>query len=166
MPDLKKYREIISGCVLLCVSLFYLYHSFFIKIMKKKVFYNSAMFPKMLGIALAVLSICQIVNAVIKFRRERAAGQPETSAPAISRSGAIRIAATLIALVIYLAGMRQIGFLIMTCFYVCIQTLILAPKGKLSIPLLLVLSTVFPAAVYFLFVYGFQLMLPKGFLTF
>ena len=163
MSFLNRYKEIISGLFMLTISAFYLLNAFKIKILSR-VFFNASMFPKILGIALAILAIGQIVNAVAKLRKEARANGGQSSG--ISRAGKIRVAATLVALVIYLAFMRDLGFLIMTAFYVFAQILILTPRGKLSIPLLLILSTVFPAAVYLLFVYGFQLLLPRGVLNF
>ena len=162
MPSLNKYKEVVSGIFMLTVSVFYLVNAFKIKILSRAVF-NASMFPKILGVSLAVLSIAQIVGAIMKMRKTAPAAEG-VRATGISRAGKLRVAATLVALIIYLAFMRKVGFLIMTVFYVLAQILILTPRGKLSIPLLLILSIVFPAAVYLLFVYGFQLLLPMGLL--
>ncbi|MDR1536323.1 MAG: tripartite tricarboxylate transporter TctB family protein [Planctomycetota bacterium] len=163
MQLMARYRDIVSGLFMLGVGGFYFYYAFFIKKFSKA-FFNASMFPMILGIALIILSLAQIGYAARNIfagsnRKDAEAARPGTP-------GIFRVVLTLAALFIYLLGLRDLGFLIMTCFYVLIQILILTPKGKLSLPIALVLATVFPGAVYAIFVHGFQLMLPRGILNF
>ncbi len=128
MSVLNRYKELISGLVMLGVSIFYLVNAYQIKVLSR-VFFNAAMFPKILGFALAALSIAQIISALVKMSRN---GTLAAASARISRAGKIRVAATLIALIIYLALLREVGFLLMTMFYVFAQILILTTKGKLN----------------------------------
>jgi len=162
MQFVTKYREVISGLFMFGVGGFYFCNAFFIKKFSKA-FFNASMFPKMLGIALMLLSLVQIGIGVKKILADSGA---DASTKTLGKTGMLRISLTLVALFIYLAGLREIGFLIMTCFYVFVQILILTPRERLRLPLAILLSTVFPAVVYLIFVYGFQLMLPRGILNF
>lgn len=162
MAAWKKYSDTISGGVLLLFSIFYLYQAYTIKVLSRD-FFNSSLFPKILGVGLAVLSVIQILDSLKKIKLSASEHEPETG---VGKAGVLRIVSTLIALAIYIFFLKSAGFLIMTILYVFAQILILTPRHKQKIWLIALLSVVFSAIVYGVFLYGFQLMLPRGILNF
>lgn len=60
------------------------------------------------------------------------------------------------------------GFILATLIYLPLQMLVLAPdseRGKKQIVQLLIVDVLFTAAVFFLFRYGFKIILPAGIFT-
>lgn len=60
------------------------------------------------------------------------------------------------------------GFILATLIYLPLQMLVLAPdseRGKKQIVQLLIVDVLFTAAVFFLFHYGFKIILPAGIFT-
>ena len=163
LTSLQRYKELAAGVVFLMFSVAYYYNATTIRILVRY-FYNAQFLPRLLAVVMIVLSLVQIVYGV-KALNQRQARQSETGGEGAAmsiQSGNIRILATIAILAVYIALLRQVGFLIMTMVYMFLQTLVLTPKEKRSILFIAILSVVFSFAVYLMFVRGFQLMLPRG----
>ena len=163
----KRYKELISGIAFLVFSVAYYLNASTIKILAPNSgnYINGQFFPKLMAICLGVVSLFQLYSG-IKLLGEKGTEQPEEEGPRLDRIGVLRIITTLVALAIYIMFIKSVGFLPMTILYVFAQTFILIPKEKRNLPLMIVLDLVFSVAVYFIFVHGFQLMLPRGLLPF
>ena len=162
----QKYKELTAGIVFLMFSVAYYYNATTIRILVRY-FYNAQWLPRLLAITMIVLSLVQIIYGVKALNQHRArqsetGGEDGEAAAKSIRSGNIRILATIAVIAIYIAFLRQVGFLVMTMVYVFLQTLVLTPKEKRSILFIAVLSIVFSFAIHLMFVHGFQLMLPRG----
>lgn len=72
------------------------------------------------------------------------------------------IVLTFLSLAVYIALLEPIGFLIMTVFYLYIQTLILTPKEKRRYLLTLITSIVIAVALDYIFVCLLNVLLPLG----
>lgn len=58
--------------------------------------------------------------------------------------------------------LEYFGFIISSCVYLFFQFIVLAPRGKINYILFAIIAIVSTFLVYFLFVNGFNLILPRG----
>jgi len=158
----EKYKELAAGVIFLTFSVAYYHNATTIRVLARH-FYNAQWLPKLLAIVMIALSIAQIIYGVKALNQRQTRQDEGGEAAAVSnQSGNIRILATIVILAIYIALLRQVGFLVMTMVYVFLQTLVLTPKEKRSILFIAALSVVVSLAIHLMFVQGFQLMLPRG----
>jgi putative tricarboxylic transport membrane protein len=68
-------------------------------------------------------------------------------------------------MVIYVALLDSIGFLIMSAVYVFFQILLLSRKDQKNYLVTAIAAIVSSAAIYYLFLYGFKMILPIGLLA-
>lgn len=79
-----------------------------------------------------------------------------------------RMLTSFILILIYVFLLKPIGFIISTIVYLPLQMYVLAPtdkRGKKDIIQLFVITFIFTFAVFFLFRYGFKIVLPTGIFT-
>lgn len=165
----KKYRELISGVAFLIFSVAYYLNASTIKVLSPNSgnYINGQFFPKLMAVFMGIVSICQIYGGIkLNGGKSKTDAAPGAQGASLDRAGVMRILATLISLAVYVALIKTAGFLLMTILYVFAQTFILIPREKRNLPFMVILDIVFSVAVYFIFVHGFQLMLPRGPLPF
>ena len=76
-----------------------------------------------------------------------------------------RVLGSLVSAIVYVNILEPIGFIISTLLYLFIQITILAPdahRTKKDLIQYLVIDIIFTFVVYFLFRYGFKIVLPAG----
>ena len=74
----------------------------------------------------------------------------------------------MILILIYVFTLKPVGFIVTTLVYLPVQMYVLADaehRTKKDIIMLLVIDVVFTLAVFFLFRYGFKIVLPQGIFT-
>lgn len=79
-----------------------------------------------------------------------------------------RVCLSFLSILAYTFILNIVGFIITTILYLPIQMLILAPQDKRSkkdVVLLCMISIIFTFFVFFLFRYGFKILLPAGIFT-
>lgn len=121
--------------------------------------------PRIIAILIIALSLGFIAVTVSGIMSARKAGTANDEAPAEKKNykGIIMTMALLIA---YVALMNTIGFIVTTIVYLFLQMLILGHEPtKKQIILYAVISVVAPIIIYYVFVNGFQLLLPAGILA-
>lgn len=159
----KKYGDIV-------VSLFYMLLSAGMMIMasmlpKSKVMEIGPDFmPMVIGIITFILAAILLISSIRNFKANAA----EVAAGAPDDSDYKRVISSFILVLAYVFLMRPVGFLVTTVVYLFLQMLVLAPNDKRSkkdILLLLVIGVVFTLLVFFLFRYGFKIVLPAGIFT-
>ena len=74
------------------------------------------------------------------------------------------LVAIFVILIIYMALLSTLGFMISSVLFLIATMLLLTPAEKRNIPLILILSVVVSVGVYYLFVYGLDMVLPRGIL--
>ncbi len=153
--DLKKYKELFLGILCVLFAAFYLYQTTKIKPLIKTVF-DAKVMPRFLGTALLVIGILQIVRGLKVLR---------TYAPASGEEKDMKnFLLMLLVIFAYIVALRPVGFIISTVVCLFLQMMLLAPKEKVSILKFGILSVVFTVAIYYIFRYGLQLVLPMGIL--
>lgn len=184
--DWRKYRETLIGIGFFIFGLIYFALSFTIDSYAGyggSSVVDSKFMPQFVGVLLMLLGILQAVSAYKKMRRSdhvnedtvQDASQATKEADQINIAdydddaasrGADNKSLVLIFafLLIYLALMTVLGFILSTALYLIATMLLLTPKEKRNIPLMLIITVVVSVGVYFLFVEGLSLILPAGIL--
>lgn len=79
-----------------------------------------------------------------------------------------RVLVSFILILVYVFILRPVGFIVSTLLYLPFQMYFLAPddkKGKKNIIQLIIIDVLFTFVVFFLFRYGFKIVLPAGIFT-
>ena len=119
--------------------------------------------PRMIAIIIIALSIGFLATTLPGALKAQKAGK-KADEPA-EEQNIKRVIITMALLVAYVALMNTIGFVITTIVYLFLQMLILGNKPtKKEIILYAVIAVVVPIIVNYVFVTGFQLLLPEGIL--
>lgn len=150
-----KKRNIVTSLLFLAFGVFLFVQSMGIKHMMKNDV-GSGFFPKVIGVAMIVVSIVRLIMALRETEGEAKK----------SNSDMMGGLATIILIAAYVLAFNAVGFLISTAVFLFLEMLILTPAEKRNIPLLLVISIVAPIAIYALFTYAISSPLPKGILYF
>ncbi len=155
-----KQREVASGVGFLALAGIVYVASFSIKkLVISRI--GAAFVPQLAAYLLAGLSIVLIIQALLLKAVPEADKSHETSS---RRETRFALWSTIVLLTIYGAVLAPVGFLIATTLYLFIQFIVLAGNKKKNFVLLGLLSVATSVAIYTLFVYGFDLMLPAGIL--
>ncbi len=172
----KENRDLVLGGVTLSVSIIIFIASFSIrKLVVSRI--GAAFVPQLAAVLLGAFSTVVIVQALLSMRRKKAliaaaAGSsvaPPTGtqpAPATGedRSGKRLVAVTIGLLILYAFLLDFAGFILSTAIYLFLQFVILTMNRKRNFLLFALISAVVSIAIYAIFVYGFELMLPAGLL--
>ena len=146
---IKKYGDIIVGVFFMLLSAAML-------VMAK-------MLPKstvMTFVLAAALVFLNIKNMKIYVAQAEAEG-PE-------KADYKRVLTSFIIILVYVFVLKSVGFIISTLVYLPVQMFILAPeerRGKKNVIQLLLTDVLFTFVVFFLFRYGFKIVLPAGIFT-
>lgn len=161
MAFLQKYKEIISGLVFVVFSITAYFYADSIRVFAPNSgnYINAQFFPKVISFMLGLVSVYQVIVGIRQLAKTAAV---PCDAHTMSRTAILRIVATLILLMIYVALLESLGFLIMTVLYIFFQVLILTPRERINYPFTIGLSVVFSGLVYFMFTQVFSLMLPRA----
>ncbi|MBQ9596115.1 MAG: tripartite tricarboxylate transporter TctB family protein [Synergistaceae bacterium] len=120
--------------------------------------------PMVIGIIILVLALMLLFSAVKNFKANAA----KAYAADADTSDYKRVLASLVLVVIYVNILAPVGFIISTLAYLFLQIIVLAPNDRRdskNIMMYAVIDVVFVFAVFFLFRYGFKIVLPAGIFT-
>ena len=108
----------------------------------------------------AILTLLNMKNMKMRFA--------EIEASEIDSCDYKRVLLSALLVLIYVFILQPIGFIVSTLVYLPLQMLVLAPddqRGKKQIIQLVIIDVVFTLVVFFLFRYGFKIILPAGIFT-
>ena len=162
---MRKTKELITGAVLMGISVFYIVSSLSIKIFEGqgKTMINAGTIPRMWGICLLVLSTLLTVRG---FRRS-GEGRKEPSGGS-ARAWLIKnhaVLGTFLILTVYVVLLGTVGYVIDTVGYLFLQILLLSPVGEKKAVPALILAVVTSVVTYYLFVHLLNVPLPAGLLA-
>lgn len=122
--------------------------------------------PTLVGVIILVLAGILLVETFARFKANAA----ELDASGFKdTSDYKRVLGSLVSAIIYVNILKPVGFIVSTLVYLIIQIYILAPDNKRTKKDLIqyaIIDVVFTVVVYFLFRYGFKIVLPGGILAF
>ena len=184
MKKLMQNKELLVGVIFLVVGIAYFELAFTIPIYDAyggSSVVDSAFVPKVIGVLLIVLSVLQLVFASRASKNIPPAEPAAKSAEAAEEDGEFKVedwdddaanrnadTKALIAifaiLIVYMALMSTLGFMISSALFLFATMMLLTPKQKRKLPVIIILSVVVAVGVYYLFVYGLDMVLPAGIL--
>ena len=184
MKKLMQNKELLVGVIFLVVGIAYFALAFTIPIYDAyggSSVVDSAFVPKVIGVLLIVLSVLQLVFASRASKNIPPAEPAAKSAEAAEEDGEFKVedwdddaanrnadTKALIAifaiLIVYMALMSTLGFMISSALFLFATMMLLTPKQKRKLPVIIILSVVVAVGVYSLFVYGLDMVLPAGIL--
>ena len=133
---------------------------------------DSSFVPKVIGALMTVLSVLQLVFSL------RAGKNPPPAAPSAKPTeedgtfkvedwdddAANRNADTKALIAIFAILIVYMAFLISSALFLFATMMLLTPKQKRKLPVIVILSVIVAIGVYYLFVYGLDMVLPAGIL--
>lgn len=159
----KKYGDIVVG-------IFFMVLSTALIIMAKMLPKSKVMeigpdfMPLVIGTITLILSAILLFLSIKNFKMHAA----EIAATSIPDCDYKRVLYSIILVLIYVFIMQPIGFIVATLVFLLLQMLVLAPddeRTKKNIIKLVAIDVIFTMVVFFLFRYGFKIVLPAGIFT-
>lgn len=159
----KKYGDIIAGVFFMAVSVVMMVMAKMLP--KSKVMDIGPDFMPMVigGITFVLAAILTVLS--IKNMKMRMA---EIAASEIDSCDYKRVLLSALLVLVYVYILQPIGFIVSTLVYLPLQMLVLSPddqRGKKQIIQLIIIDVIFTMVVFFLFRYGFKIILPAGIFT-
>ena len=117
--------------------------------------------PLVIGTLILILALMLLFSSIKNFKRNAA----KAEAMPADTSDYKRVLASLVLVVIYVNILAPVGFILSTLGYLFLQIIVLAPNDRRSaknIMLYAIIDVVFVLIVFFLFRYGFKIVLPAG----
>lgn len=159
----KKYGDIVVSVFFMALSAVMIYAATLLP--KSTVMEIGPDFmPTVVGVVTFILSAGLLVISLKGLKTRVAEAQANPPAECDYK----RMLISLILILIYVFTLKPVGFIVTTLVYLPIQMYVLADpehRGKKDIITLLVIDVVFTLAVFFLFRYGFKIVLPQGIFT-
>ena len=160
---IKKYGDIIVGVFFMLLSAAMLVMA---KMLPKSTVMDIGpdFMPMCIGVMTFVLAAA-LVFLNIKNMKIYVA-QAEAEGP--EKADYKRVLTSFIIILVYVFVLKSVGFIISTLVYLPVQMFILAPeerRGKKNVIQLLITDVLFTFVVFFLFRYGFKIVLPAGIFT-
>lgn len=159
----RKYGDIVAGifyAVLGAVTIYFAQQLPKSRVMK----IGPDFMPMVIGILIFVLALMLLFNAVKNFKANAA----KAEAMPADTSDYKRVLASLVLVVIYVNILAPVGFILSTLGYLFLQIVVLAPNDRRDAKNILtyaIIDVVFVFVVFFLFRYGFKIVLPAGMFT-
>ncbi len=158
---LKKYGDLIT-------SVFFLVFGIWLVITAKMLPQSAIVsigpdfMPMVIGVLMAVLAVILLVQSIMNLKKpveiKADEDKPEYK----------RVIESLILSLAYVFLLQPVGFIISTLVYLFAQIFVLAPdanRTKKDLIIFLIVDVVFTFIVFFLFRYGFKIILPAGIFT-
>lgn len=159
----KKYGDIVVGVFFMALSAAVIVMALMLP--KSKVMDIGPDFmPLCIGSVTFVLAALLTFFSVRDFK-SRAASLTREALPDCDYK---RVLQSIILVLIYVFVLQPVGFIISTLIFLMLQMLVLSPdeeRGGKDIVKLAVINVVFTMVVFFLFRYGFKIVLPAGIFT-
>ncbi|MBR6901008.1 MAG: tripartite tricarboxylate transporter TctB family protein [Synergistaceae bacterium] len=159
----RKYGDIVAGifyAVLGAVTIYFAQQLPKSRVMK----IGPDFMPMVIGILIFVLALMLLFSAVKNFKANAA----KAEAMPADTSDYKRVLASLVLVVIYVNILAPVGFILSTLGYLFLQIVVLAPNDRRDAKNILtyaIIDVVFVFVVFFLFRYGFKIVLPAGMFT-
>ncbi len=162
MKILRKYRESFIGVGACIFTAFVYYNTGSIENRGMTGAVYSASVPQWICYALWILSLILIITDISKARKN---ADIEETAQKQSINW-VTFILTVLAIGIYILVMRRVGFCPSSMVFLFFLTCILSEPHERNYVLFAAISVVVPIAVYCIFRYGLNLMLPRGIMPF
>lgn len=159
MEKLKQNKPLLAAAFFLILAVAYIFGANNIRIYRGagSSTIGSAFYPRILGYLLLLLSLVEIVKAIASIRSKKVNEDGEKESMSL-----VAILLTIALTAGYIFLLEAIGFLLMTAVYLFLLIIVLSPKDQRNFKTATIISISTSLIVYFLFVKGFSLLLPRG----
>lgn len=152
--DTTKASDFIVGIGIIVLSLiFYLEAK---EMPKPDLGIGPGQYPTIICGVLFVLGLVQVIKTLIVCK-----GIPVIEFKTVNGKYLFRVAIMVVLTYLYYKFVKKVGFLLMTPVYMYLAVLLFGYKKKVKGA---IVTVIFTTAIYFLFVYVFQVILPRGIL--
>ncbi|MZQ99694.1 MAG: tripartite tricarboxylate transporter TctB family protein [Acidaminobacter sp.] len=152
----EKRRDIIGSIIFIIFGIFLFAVSFTVKtIIENDV--GPAFMPKIVAVAIVIVSVSKLIIAL----KNNSASYTTEKKSKDDKMGSLL---TILNLGAYVVLFEPLGFIISSIVYLILQMIILSDKVNFKPVKFAIISVASTVAIYFLFVYAFNLMLPEGLL--
>ena len=159
----KKYGDIVVGVFFMVLSAALIVMAKMLP--KSKVMDIGPDFmPLVIGVVAFMLAAILTFLSVKNFKMRA----KELEGVEIAECDYKRVLSSIILVLVYVFILQPVGFIISTMAYLLLQMLVLSPddeRDKKHVIRLIVIDIVFTLVVFFLFRYGFKIVLPAGIFT-
>lgn len=117
--------------------------------------------PVIIGVLILILAGVLLITTLSRFKMI----QEEAEKSGKDEADYKRVIGSLVLALLYVYLLKPVGFIVSTLVYLFLQIYVLAPDSKRSRKDLIqfaVIDVIFTFVVYFLFRYGFTIVLPAG----
>lgn len=164
-----KYKQaktnILIGILTLAFAAFYFGVTYTFKLLEHANTVNAAFFPRLLAFLAAVLGLFILYQGINGYRKLTPEEKMvEKSTKKNNAAGWIRIAAVVAVLLVAAFLFKKLGFILTMPWVMFLLFIIVEKREKRRYVLYAILSIVLPVAVFFIFYYAFQTLLPMGIL--
>lgn len=152
----NKIKELLLGSIMLIFSVGYFYFS--LEINTRSDVIDSRTFPYILSCLMLVLSLWQLANAFFLDSSKQSKG--------INDKDYATVIKTAFSIIVYIYFFEDIGFIIMSLLFLFVMFVLLTPQiYKPKYPMYLSIATFTSVAIYVIFRYGLDVLLPQGIIT-
>ncbi len=159
----KKYGDIVVGVFFMILSVVLIAMAKMLP--KSKVMEIGPDFmPLVIGVVTFILAALLTFLSIKNFKMH----EKELENAVIPECDYKRVLSSIILVLIYVFLLKPVGFIITTIVYLLLQMLVLSPdeeRDTKHIVRLVVIDVIFTFVVFFLFRYGFKIVLPAGIFT-
>jgi putative tricarboxylic transport membrane protein len=160
----RQLLDIGAGIVTILLAILVYVDSASIKVIADTTL-DARFYPKFLAVLMILLSLIIILRVGIQLSR---AEHSSSGSAKENKHAAVKemlpAVETLLLLGLYVFAIEPVGFLLSTPFYVFGQAWILAPKSQRNPVRFALLGVLSAVAIYCIFKFGFQLLVPPGIL--
>lgn len=162
--SVSKYRMTICAAVLFIFFALVIYFTQNIRLLVTTISVDARFWPKAVGFLGCGFSAILFFQSLFEVRLQDKPSAPEAGGepPPAERQDSLRSVKTLALIFLYILGLEHLGFFVMTVLYLFAQLFVLADPKQRNIKHLILITLLFTAAVYVVFRYVFQMLLPAG----
>ena len=160
----SRNKDVVSGSFFLLLALVVFISSFSIKKVANvtSVSLGSSFVPQVVSVLLVIVSIAIIYGGYKEVQELKGMTIEEKENENAVKAWAV--VATFVMVGVYVALLDTLGFIIATSVYLFAQFYILADKTTRKLPMFAKVAVVSSVVIYFVFAWGFELLLPAGIL--
>lgn len=153
---LNKYKNVIANFAIFAIGIYLFIASFFIP---RTVFstYGGEILPRILGVLITVLGTMEVIKSIKETR----------NCEEDSRFNAreiLQVVLMLVLMAVYYLTIKILGFIIGTSILLFVASMILSDYDFKRWWIIALVSIAYCVALYFIFAYGLDLVLPRGIL--
>ncbi len=158
----KKFGDLVVGIFFMALSV--------VLIVAAKALPKSAVMeigpdfmPTVIGALTFVLAAILTVQAVLGLKKGK-----EIDPASLPSCDYKRVLLSILLVLVYVFALQPVGFIVSTLIYLLLQMLVLSPDDERDVKhiiRLVIIDVIFTFAVFFLFRYGFKILLPAGIFT-